>query len=763
MTTEINVCRAYGSLTPALGAATPEFESRVGVAFAGGTFQCRNSSPDGMWECEGSDVGGVRRRRAGATAWENMPTAAHDADRKVSGCVILDNGTMFSLVGNGSSSGRILEYAADGSVKPLQTGLHILANGKSTGDTYARTRPVGWTLWFDPVNNLLYACTENGLYRFDRATGNGSIIALQGESLRGFVHDDAITVGEATQLTVCSQKNGVIRVNNVKASASTTAIGSPDRAEDGAFTPAGNIIAACHFQGVYRINPSDGSSVNITPFDVVVTHGSTGNNGGNVLWSAVDVHPQTGIAVVTMINPTHAHGWVFKTTKSADIATAEDWESITHTPITLREGIKYAQPKARVPGGSANSGVGLTGGQHISYIRNDSSGNTIKTLNTLTTGLTENATEPDHSQVTWVSDVKDSSLLSMLDIAVSESGAMAITMADHNSMTSPSLEAATNTELTRLGVSGLGDGFGITAVGNTWVFCPVDDAHWEHSDHTWRYFAGSGAPSEWKDVGWQSYNWNNAADFPSGIDKLPDGIPPRPVSVCGYNRGDGTIRFLGMADGVGFVYQDYNSSSDSWSDPRISQGGPTSNIISQRLNTTRASQCTANGSVVLHLLQKNGHIYRSLDQGQTVARIATGSNGPEIAANPSARTGFMRINDAGDYAVVSNKDGIYVIKGLSNANPEVVKLSTETGPIAIDQATGATYIHIRSSGPVQLLEFSDISSATDLNAASNVAPSMYSTHLGDQANQLYATNRDGRLYLVTLYQGGGLMVSHRAS
>lgn len=744
----------------AAGAAT-EFVSDVGMAFAGGTFQCRNTSPDGLWECEGSDVGGLRRRRSGETAWENMPTTGNDADRKVAGCIILNNGSMFSLVGNGTSSGRILEYQVDGSVDTLGKGLHVLANNKSKGDNYARTRPVGWTVWFDPVKNLIYACTEDGLYRYNRGSGSGSIIALAGESVRGFVHNDAITVGDVEQLTVCTRTQGIVRINNVHSSASATQIGTPTRAEDGAFTPNGNIVAACHFQGVYRIDPSDGSSVNITPFEVAVTRGAVGNNGGDVLWSAVDVHPDTGIAVVTMINPTHAAGWVYRTVVSADVATQENWESITHTQITLREGIQYAQPKARVPGGSANSGAGLTGGQHISYLRTDRSGNSIKTLNTLTTALTQNATQADHSEVTWVSDVKGSSLLSMIDVAVSDSGAIAISMADHNMMTSPSPGAAISEELNRVSVAGLGDGFGVTVVGNTWVFCPVDDAHWEHAEHTWRYYTGSGAPSDWKDVGWTRYNWNNAADFPAGLDPLPSGIPPRPVSICGFSKDSNTIRFLGMADGIGFVYQDYDQSADSWGDPRISQGAPTSNVISQRLNTARSSQCTPDGSVVLHQLQKNGHIYRSLDQGETVERIADGSNGPEIAASPAARTGYMRVRDSGDYAVVSNSNGIFVIRNLSAQNPQVVKLSSETGPIAVDQHSGATFIHIRGSGLARLLEFDDISTATDLDSGVNVASTKYAMHLGDQANQLQAATLEGVLYILTLYQGGGLLVSRR--
>ena len=762
MSTHLNVCRAYVVEPPAIAQATPAFVSEIGIAFAGGTFQCRNSSPSGIWECEGSDVGGVRRRKIGESAWQNMPTSGHDADRKVAGCAILDDGSMYTLVGNGNSSGRILEYLANGTINLLETGLHVLANSKSSGDSYTRTRPVGWMLWVDILNNLIYACTEKGLYRYNKSSGNGSIIALNGVSLRGFVHNDAITVGTTNELTVCTRTNGVVHVNNVRGNSSTTALGSPDRAEDGAYTPSGNLIAACHFQGVHRIDVSDGSSVDITPLDVI-SAGSIGENGGDVLWSAVDVHPDTGIAVVTMINPTHAFEWVFRTTVSADIAKDEDWESLTHTPITLLEGIQYAQPIARVPGGSANSGVGLTGGQHISYVRTDRSGNSIKTLNTLTTGLSENAMEPDHASVTWVSDVKDSSLLSMVDVAVSDAGVLAVTMADHNSMVSPSLETAMTSELNRVAVSGLGDGYGITVVGNTWVFCPVDNAEWERSNHTWRYYSGAGTPDEWKDAGWRSYNWNGAADFPAGLTKLPSGIPPRPVSVCGYFRDDGKIRFLGMADGVGFVYQDYDSSKDSWGNPHISQGGPTSDVISERLNTARASQCTQDGSVVLHLLQKNGHIYRSLNQGQTVERIATGSNGPEIAASPSARTGYMRIHDTGDFAVVSNVNGIYVITDLTQANPQVVRLSNETGPIAVDQTSGSTFIHIRGARVAQLLEFEDIATASNLDAGNNVAPSNYSMHLGDQANQLYATNHNGKLYLITLYQGGGMMISHRAS
>jgi|GEM_PF-5540443 len=747
--------------------ATRQLTLRQGVAFGGGTFQCRNTSPNGQWECEGSDVGGVRRRYAGQTAWQNMPTAGSDADRKVAGVVILDDGSMFTLVGNGKSSGRILEYSSNGSVATLAKGLHILANGKSAGDKFARTRPAGWLLHFDPTANLLYACTENGLYRHALANPAASaIIALSGESCRGFVHTDAITVGKVSELTVCTQSQGVVRVDNVQGapgSASITPIGKPTRAEDGAFTPEGNILAACHFQGVHLINPRDGKSIDITPFDVTDMYKSQGANGAQVLWSAVDCHPDTGIGVATLINPTHAHGWVWRTNKPVDVATADDWESITHSPIELLEGTRYVQPKGRVPGGRAKTGKGLTGGQHVSFVRSDRTGNTIKSLNTLVTGLTSNAMSGDHSRVKWVTDIEGSSLLSMLDVAVSDAGVVGIAVSDHNTMVSPDIVTATTKEPERIGVSGLGDAYAINVVGETWVFAPAEDHDWKDKDSGWRYFHGAGVPTEWKPVGWTTYDWNKAADYPAGLAPLP-GVPPRSVSVCGHDNGDGTLRFFGMADGIGMLYQDYTPKADTWSVPMISQGGPTNeDVISKSQNTTRSSVCKKDGSLVLHQMQINGHIYRSLDRGATVERIATGSNGPEIAAKPRIRTGYMRLNESANYAVVSNTAGVYIVSNLATTNPEVVQLSdSETGPIAIDAATGVTYIHVSEAGRAKLLEFDDISQATDLNSGRDIASDKYSSYLGDQANQLHAVNHEGKFYLVTLYQGGGFLVTNLA-
>ena len=739
----------YGQTVP----TTSEPTFNVLRAFGGGTYQCRNISPDGLWECEGSDVGGLRRRMVGDTAWENLPTAGNDADRKVAGCIILNDGTMFSLVGNGTGSGRLLEYQTDGNVVVLETGLFVLANNKSTGDVYARTRPVGWMLHFDDVHNLIYVLEGDGLYRFDRTAGTGSRIALNGTILRGIVHNNAITVGAVTDLTICTHDRGVARVNDVRGLngfPNATELGTPTRAEDGAFTPGGNIIAACHFQGVHRIDPITGNSVNITPDEVVNAHNNKGANNGDVLWSAVDVN-SSGIAVAVMINPPNANGWVYRTTASADTATSSDWESITHTQMTLLNGVGYVQPKNRTVGGSAENGVGLTGLQHVSFTPDGK----LKVQGTLTTAISDNWDTADHTAVTWVSDVENSSLLSMLDVAVSDTGAICISMADHNTMTSPGIASAVSTELDRVGVSGLGDGKGLAFVSGIWVFCPVDDAHWEHAQHTWMFYAGQDAPSGWTSMGWESYDWNNADDFPAGLVALPAGIPPRPVSVCGFDAGT-YIRFLGAADGIGFVYQDYLKASALWTDPAISQNGPVTDVISQRLNTTRVSECTADGSVVLHILQKNGHVYRSLDQGATVERIATGSNGPEIAAAPLERTGYARISNDGTFAVLSNRDGIYLIKNLTAADPEVVQLSSsETGPIAVDPISDDVFIHLRGSGPCELLRFSDISNDTDLSNGVDAANDKYKTHLSDQANQVVALDNNGATCLITLYQGGG--------
>jgi len=123
----------------------------------------------------------------------------------------------------------------------------------------------------------------------------------------------------------------------------------------------------------------------------------------------------------------------------------------------------------------------------------------------------------------------------------------------------------------------------------------------------------------------------------------------------------------------------------------------------------------------------------------------------------------MRLNESANYAVVSNTAGVYIVSNLATTNPEVVQLSdSETGPIAIDAATGVTYIHVSEAGRAKLLEFDDISQATDLNSGRDIASDEYSSYLGDQANQLHAVNHEGKFYLVTLYQGGGFLVTNLA-
>lgn len=743
-------------------ATTPlELTSSMGKAFAGGTFQCRNTSPNGLWECEGSDVGGVRRRRAGSSRWQCLGTAGGDAGRKVAGVVILDDGRIFSLVGNSPKAGKLLEYTADGVAKVIATGLHVRANSTTPGDRFKRTRPVGWTLHFDPSANSLYACTGDGLYVHDRDDSRRSgIIALKGEALRGFVHHDASTVDEVTDLSVCTTTRGLVRVEDVQGEPSETRLGTPKRAEDGAFTPMGNIVAACHSEGLFRIDSANGSTTNITPAQVK-QRGNTGANGGKVLWSAVDCHPASGILVVTMINPVDGPGWVYRSTVPADTASSNDWEAIVHKPIDLLPGVGYVQPKNRTPGGAARGGKGLTGGQHVSFVRDDPSGGTVKTLNTLTTGLSRNAMHPKATAVSWTSDVEDSSLLSMVDIAVADNGVIGIAVADHNTMFANNVIEATSHEPRRIGVPNIGDAAAISVVGNTWVLAAMEDGNWQSEHNGWYSYTGDGRPDGWSSAGWDRYDWNRAPDFPRGLAPLP-GVPPRSVSVCGHTSTGGRIRFHGMADGIGMVYQDYTPATGIWSSPGISGGGPVSEAetVSKNSNTTRSSVCSSDGTVVLHQMQSTGHVYRSLDRGETVKRIADGANGPEIAARPRYRTGYMRLLESADLAVVSNRNGLFLVREVSAATPKVQQLSDRaTGPVAIDSRSGAVFVHMNTEGPAKLLKFDDIAASTSLNSARNIASTHYAIHLGDQANQLETTWHQGKLYLITLYQGGGFLVS----
>jgi len=738
------------------------FDMRVGKVFAGGTFQGMSQSPDNSKQARASDVGGIRTRNSSETAWTSMSTNAGDVDRKVSGVVILDDGSAYMLSGNGTN-GRLVRYNENGIPSLLQEGIHVLANAVPTGDSGPRPRAVGNMLWLDDVNNFMYCCTESGFYRYNLATGVGAVVALDNISCRGFVRTNSLTVGSVSNLFVCTRE-GLYRINDVQGAATEDQIGSVTRCEDGAFTQNGNIVVAGHTTGVFRIDPNTGNTTNITPAEITTTYGGVNTLNGTdypVRWSALDVHIPTNKIAICYINPVDSHNWVYISSGDADSTGINGWDSITHTQTTLLPGTGYVQPPNRTPGGSGDSGPNLTGLQTLQFDRSDLSGNTIYILGTLVSSVTFNAQAADNTAVTWRTDDEDSSLVSFVDAKISSTGVVVASAADHNFFTSASPEALATLEPNRAAVSGLGGGYGVFVIDGAggddlWVVCPVEEGDVFEPNNSIYYHAGPGAPTSWESAGWDTLNWD-------GQGSVPNGMSPKPVSVCGYRVDANTIRVYTVADGIGVVRQNFTETTSSWSAPENATGFPIGDIVSDPQNAPRSSACAPDGSIVMVMLRQSGEIYRHFPTGGGFAfeRIADGSDGPEITqpGDPEVRSGYMRMDAARDFAVVSDLTGTYLIRGLYNITPTVSQLSTEHGPIAIDLTTGYVYIHVRGTGAIRLLLFRDIASAASFADGEDIASAQYSLHMGDQINQIEVGYFNDDLYMLSLYQGGGSVVT----
>jgi len=223
----------------------------------GGTHNHIAFSPDGSRLAAFADVGGTRHR-TGSGAWRYLPTFGGNAGRQVAGGAITDDGIIFQLAGNGRRAGALQRIdTTTGAGTELVGDLHVLANKLSEGDSGPRPRPVGWMVIVDETAGLVHYATEEGIGRYDLgASRDDGIIALRGESCRGFAHRAHAIVSDARELTVCTRRRGLVRLFDVQGSSTAYRL-SPaafDRFEDAAIidASAGSVLGAGHEQGVYR-------------------------------------------------------------------------------------------------------------------------------------------------------------------------------------------------------------------------------------------------------------------------------------------------------------------------------------------------------------------------------------------------------------------------------------------------------------------------------------------------------------------------------
>ena len=191
---------------------------------------------------------------------DSLPTTGANADRQVAGGIILNDGTVLALAGNSTSTGKLLEYSPAGLVTELVTNLNVRGNSTTPGDSGARPRPVGWSVAYDSVNDLVYVCEDDGLLRYNRGTGtNDGRIALDGESCRGIAHSNDGLVDDANVLTLSTRSRGLVRLWGVQGD-DILALRISDegwsRFEDAALidAQAGTLLGAGFTRGVYRLS-----------------------------------------------------------------------------------------------------------------------------------------------------------------------------------------------------------------------------------------------------------------------------------------------------------------------------------------------------------------------------------------------------------------------------------------------------------------------------------------------------------------------------
>lgn len=229
-------------------------------ADGGGTHNLLNGSKDGLRLVAYADVGGTRNIKNVAISdeWGYLPTLGPNINvsRQVAGGCITNDGILFQLVGNGTVPGRVQEINVDTNVGiELVDGLDVRANAITPGDSGSRPRPVGWNVLYDEGIDYLYFCTGAGVGGYDRATSTyDGIIALAGESCRGFAHENHGIINNADVIHVNTRSKGIVRLDDIQGNLTESRV-SPDgyaRFEDSSIIDGEALLGAAHEQGVLR-------------------------------------------------------------------------------------------------------------------------------------------------------------------------------------------------------------------------------------------------------------------------------------------------------------------------------------------------------------------------------------------------------------------------------------------------------------------------------------------------------------------------------
>ena len=267
----------------------------------GGTHNAIAFSPNGSFLAAFADVGGTRVKQASSASWQYKPVASTNSHRQVAGGVVLDDGTIFQLIGNGRAAGELQEISPTGVVTSLASGLAVFANDRSDGDSGARPRPVGWVVAYDSQNDLIYSCTEDGVHRYNRRLGvNDGQIALSNVSSRGFAHTNDGHLPDSNRLLVATRTRGLVEISNPQSEdprSMRISDVSFERFEDAAVIDAGSYLGAAHSNGVYRYDGDGGIRVNGSQRQLGTTRSLVGMRYELALEANLDWNSNTGTLI----------------------------------------------------------------------------------------------------------------------------------------------------------------------------------------------------------------------------------------------------------------------------------------------------------------------------------------------------------------------------------------------------------------------------------------------------------------------------------
>lgn len=713
----------------------PDFQFKNICLNGGGTHNQVIYSPDGTWIVAFSDVGGTRY--FDGVMWRYLPTSGNNAGRQVAGGIVTNFGTIYQLVGNGGSAGELQSISiGTGTVTTLATGLHVRANSVSVLDagTGARPRPVGRVVAYDEVRNLVYYGTENGLFRHDVVSGMNTFITLAGESVRAIAQGNHGVLQDPNPLFVATRSMGMIQIDDPATNPQAVVLNMQGkmRFEDVTYVDetAGTFVAVgpdgvCYYNGT--------ASVDITPTQASVATG----NGAPLRWTAVAVTDVNGdkLAAVAAVNPIGGDQWIYRT-RDLDMLSVGMWENATPIPVTPDKGSSYFSPPNRIYGNSAGSGPNLTGTYSMVFDPSDATGNTLTTSATLTLYQSLNfAGSQPGIEFKQFSD--GLSMLTFADIHVDDDGHVTFVGPDHNSFTLADVDLLTG-EPTRVGVTGISDGWGVYSVGTgankVTVFLPADDNNENNPANEVMFHVGSGPATSWTATGWNT-------DVAGA---------PRPGGVYGWDNGNMSYTFVVWADGTGFVRNTYDLVSGTWGTWTVQNSGPTAST--GNINQTRPIVGSSDGIALFAMHMLDGKIYRSLNGGVDWTALA-----PSVGTPVQVRTGRLAYLEFSDTLIVADANGLWRINNASTAATATIIPGISGGAQIHLDSQGCLYVHERGANTVQLHRFDAIEMATSVMDGIVISSDEYGQNAGDLANVFEIGVVDGVEYGIIGRQGAGAL------